>query len=443
MKGKWARNVMILLAVVMPLLMLGRKSLTVRIAPKAVLYSALTKTMEQLQRRFENSLVDTLLEVTDTEGKYTAEVLIQPHENKQSASSYEVKIQTNAVNNQIAADATIISTENSVTLSCYVDPAYIALASDKLGNSNYYGITFSSFSDDIRSIPLLDFFISDKMIFQWNNTLLEIPLKINSLLPYFMFSSVSEQNFDNFVLGVLALPCEVERISLPTENEIWNCETLTYSFKGSEINHFMQEKLVPETSEISVCFYLYRYQLVKVLVKYAADEQNILCEGFFGTNPLENDLRFTANWMQHSAAKYCVANVTKITDDAESADRWDVQLHEESDRGAGSGFHVSYDGITGNMALDLIEKKEAVLLNIQRFGEGFQIRIEDVPVCLKGLGLDISFLQKLDESYAEIFVYRGEDIRKPQYKNLDEWSLDDFWMLLTEAGSLLGIQILN
>ena len=430
----------LLLAFLALLFVFWREILAVRIAPKAVLYSALTQSIEQLQMRFESSPAALLLAAADPEGRYTADVSIQTYENDLLSADYEMKVQTNAGEHQISADGTMVLPENRATLSCYLDSAFLAVSSDKLGSGKYYGITYSSFSDDIRSIPLLDFFISEKMISQWEDALQKIPLGISEILPAIRIPDLSDQNLEKCILGVLALPCRTERISIPVEFAVWNCDSLVYSAKGTEINRFLQENLLPENSEITATFYLYQNKLVKALVKYSALDESVFLEGFFGLNPSENDLWFTGTWTQNDITKCCTIAVSKPYD---NADLWNLMWTEKGSGGTEAEYRISYTADTGRTLLAFAENREPISLYLQRFGDGFQIVIDDVSDFLESLNVGFSLFQKENKSNAVIFVRQGSQIIKPQYKNLDEWSIDDFWTLLTDVGSLLGIQMLS
>ena len=248
MKRNWLWKCSILLVTVLgTVFVFGREVVAVRIAPKAVLYSSLVKTLEQLKLRVKDSPVEMLMDIADPEGKYTADISLQAYEDSLVFENYKVRIQTNAKKYQVFVDGLCLNSGNKSKLSCYLDQDFISFSTDKLEDSRGVGIAFSSFSNDIRKIPLIDYFVSDKMIAQWDEFLQEFPIVLRKIMPILRIPRISGQNINNCILGVLALPCKTEYLSLSIEGELRNCVALTYSAKGEQINYYLDANSFPKT----------------------------------------------------------------------------------------------------------------------------------------------------------------------------------------------------
>lgn len=441
MNRKWVgKMTLLLLAILLLFFILGWKHLAVHIAPKAVLYSALTKAMEQLQPRFENSPLAILQRVADPDGKYSVNVAIQTYNDDLSNLEYRMKFQTDASKQQIAIEGIAGLPETGMGFSCYLDTDFMAFSSEKLLCDQYYGITYSSFLEDVQGISLLNFFISDTMISQWDDYLQEVPLSIKNVSSVICLPRISEQDVDKCILSVLALPCQLERISLSAEQEVWDCDSLTYSFDGEKMNQFLRQNIFPKASEISVTFYLYRNSLVKALVKYTASEQCLLLEGFWGQEPSVNDLSVTGTWRVDNITKYYLATASLIKNDM---DEWVLKCVEEEGEDDSGEFQISYAEDTGCVLLSTDEKEEPISFFLRKQENGCQILIENLSKFISFLDVSFPLIMENENSTAEISFHRGSQIIKPQYKNLNEWSIEDFWTLLTSLGSFVGIQFFS
>ena len=94
---------------------------------------------------------------------------------------------------------------------------------------------------------------------------------------------------------------------------------------------------------------------------------------------------------------------------------------------------ISYDWQpqTGDMVLTLPEKSP-ISLNLSQAQDGFQIQTKDFAALI-----GINSRKGFDSTMT---VRKGTAITPPNYKNLDEWSLDDLLVLLGSIGGLLGFK---
>lgn len=440
MKRNWLWKCSILVTILGTVFVFGREVLAVRLAPKAVLYSSLVKMTEHLKLRVKDSPLEMLMDIADPEGKYTADISLQAYANSLVFESYKVKIQTNAKKYQVFADGLCLNGGNKSKLSCYLDQDFISFSTDKLAHSRGVGIVFSSFSNDIQKIPLIDYFVSDQTIAQWDEFLQGFPIALGKIMPILRLPRISGQNINNCILGVLALPCKTEYLSLSIEGELRDCVALTYSAKGEQINYYLNANSFPKTSEFQVTFYLYKNALIKTVVKYTAFDQSLLLEGFFGQDSLNEEIRVCGTWNYDDITNYFTATVDAV--EGESPNNWDMRWIRNAEGNEQTMLQVSFEPDTGYMHLATTAGEHPVSFYLQKRGKSIYAKIEDLVDYIGRINPDLWLFQQADKFTAEILLYRGSEILKPKYKKLDEWSLEDFWSVLTDVGSFLGIQIM-
>ena len=442
MKRNWLWKCSILLVTVLgTVFVFGREVVAVRIAPKAVLYSSLVKTLEKMKLRVKDSPVEMMMDIADPEGKYTADISLHAYEDSLFFENYKVRIQTNANKYQVFADALCLNDGNKSKLSCYLDQDSISFSTDKLEDSRGVGIDFSSFPNDIQKIPLIDYFVSDQMIAQWDEFLQKFPIVLRKIMPILRLHRISGQNINNCILGVLALPCKTEYLSLSIEGELRNCVALTYSARGEQINNYLDINSFPKTSEFQITFYLYKNALIKTLVKGTSFDQSLMLEGFFGQDSLNEEMHVCGTWNYGDITNYFTATIDAAKD--ESPNNWNMKWIRNAEGTTQTMVQVSFVPDTGCMYLSTTAGEHPISFYLQKRGESIYVKIEDLEDYIGRINPDFWLFQQADKYTAEILLYRGSEIIKPKYKKLDEWSLEDFWSVMTDVGSFLDIQIIK
>ena len=163
----WILLFPVLLAVVI-LIAVFWDTVSVYIAPKAVLSAALKNAYSQLETRFSDDPLLILAGTLEPASRYTADAQVCVENALLGNVEYDVQLRTDGGLHQLCVDGTAVTSDKQLDLAWYMDPEFMAVSSDGLVGGNYYGITYDTFAKDIRSIPLISFFISDKMISQWD-----------------------------------------------------------------------------------------------------------------------------------------------------------------------------------------------------------------------------------------------------------------------------------
>ena len=102
------------------------------------------------------------------------------------------------------------------------------------------------------------------------------------------------------------------------------------------------------------------------------------------------------------------------------------------------GMDYTYDLSSGEMDIILTKaaKQASVRLNLAGEGEKLTVTSQNIAPFLN------LFRKKALESpvICTLSLQPGQEISVPQYKNLDQWSLEDLWIMIKGLGGLLGIK---
>ena len=80
---------------------------------------------------------------------------------------FDFQLKTDFSTNQIQAAGTIEGKEISFDTSVYLNKSFAAVSSQSLLQGGYYGITYATFSQDLRQIPFSTFLIPKETIAGW------------------------------------------------------------------------------------------------------------------------------------------------------------------------------------------------------------------------------------------------------------------------------------
>ncbi len=432
---KWLFGIPVVVAAVVFTVLFWDK-IFLRVAPKAVLTKSLGEVFEALEERFED---DPLLLVYDTiqqEGKYTADVALNTENSILGPVAYQMEVQTDGAGHRIQARGSAQAADLKLDLSCYLDNSFMAVSSPSMAEGQYYGITYDTFSQDIRSIPLLSFFISDKMLQQWDSSIQTIRQQANRSYTVPQIPQLTEEDMRTLIFGILTLPCEIETTSIAAEKGPMECQAVTYSIRGEQINQLLSNTPYSSDPTVTVTFYLNERSLVKVHLTCTSGDRRIDFGLFLGKLPAENRLRlqvFRKDGEQQDS--FSLSADTDRTGELYT-ETWGLS----KDQGMGTvdtTYHVTHHPETGDTRLT-INEGDPVAFRLTGTEKGFFIAVEDFRPLLDLLNRTNTGSHPVS---GEIRVTKGSAISTPAYKNLDQWSLEDFWAVLSGVGSLLGIQI--
>ena len=137
---------------------------TTHITPKATLSSALNTAFSQLEMRVEGNPLLLVSRMLPWEGKCRAELEMTLSDDFGGEICCDAVMRVDLNTHRVLAEGRISSGARDVDMCLYMDSEYAALSSGDFAEGTCYGITYDTFSEDIRSFPLLEYLISEQML---------------------------------------------------------------------------------------------------------------------------------------------------------------------------------------------------------------------------------------------------------------------------------------
>ena len=418
-----------------------REPLMVRLFPKMVLSGAIGDAFIQLEDRFADSPVHLLTNALDRSRQQKVHLKLDTATEFMGIAHYDLELSTQTGPNRVSARGTVSTGAGLMDLKLYLDEDFCALASDAVTDGDWYGITYGSFPADIRSFQLLGLILGEDTLQNWDASV--------ENLSAFMGGSdtiprLRVQDVHTALLGALALKPQV------AAEEEKHSYSVAFSALGTELAQMTEDYLdqVPLTladlinamqsdpdSRLKVVFHLQRRKLaavdVALLLSGASYEITVCVEG----EPLRAEL---------------------LCWDGENLDRRELTVQTVSDEnvyqeklvakrtinGVQSQFSADYswDLSSGDMILDIMKdgKKYPVRLNLAGEGQSFTVNCQEFEKLLSLL----TGKEQTRNSICTMTVSPGAPVPKiTDFNNLSDWSLEDFYLLMTRIGNLVGIKL--
>lgn len=411
------------------------------IAPKWVLTSVLSDTFPQLTQRFDGNPILLVLDNLDPDGKQQIDIQLSGDNSLLGYITCDAMLQTDTSGHRYAAKGSVQTSDRMLDLQIYFDDTFMAVSSDELVKGNYYGITYDTFAADLDSIPLLSLFLKDDVVEELEEAVFQIrdiALREHKIpqLP-----EISEKDTDLLLAGILALPSKSEKCELKMNGRLISCHRIRYSAKGSQICELLEHIMDTgnaDTGSVTADFYLRENKLLMLDINASAGKNTtslqISFDGSVRSDPI------TLVWSQGkngTRSEYSFRVDTNRSGNQLQED-WEIHIYQNKNS---HSILFSYDWDTKSGDMDLtLDNDLSMRLNLTRAKTGFRVQTQDITVLTDYL------LGKTREGYrkpvsCEMHVIPGVSFETPQYRNLDDWSLNDFVTLMEGVGALLGISI--
>lgn len=433
----WLLAAVILLVLVVAIAIFG-DALAIRVAPKLVLTAALQDLFSQLEQRFSGDPMGVVASVYNPEGTYTMEVQAHTENAIVGTVSYDMTLQADGPGHRLYADGAASTSAGTLDLAMYLDETFLAVSSGELLDGTYYGITYDTFAEDIRKIPLINFLVSDSMISQWEDSLQEIQKDIGRSGSMAIPGGASYVGLEETLLEISKLPCTVEACTIQLAEGAVPGHRLGFSVGEQQLSQWcaaLTGEVTDQKGSAQVSIFLWKGDVVKLSLVYGADDTAMDVNLDFGQNPTENPLTLEWTLRSNGQAEQGSVTISTIRTQGQFQGTWRVQRGDEAETS------VTYilDSDTGDLTLTSSAVSEPCYLNLTKTEEGFHMETEDLSKLRQVL------LQDDRSSDSKIScamdVSKGAVVLTPEYKNLDAWSLEDFLILLEGIGSVLGIQL--
>lgn len=431
----WIIPVVLVLAAVL-LLGIFWDAAAVHLAPKAVLTATLTNTFARLEHRFAGSPLLILGRGLNADGKNTIQLSLDTTDDLLGDMAYRMNIQTDGIAGAAFAEGTVTTKGNILDLSLYMDGEFAAISSDSLLEGNYYGITYDTFSEDIRKNQLLAFMLGEKTIVEWEESVADLQVQMNRS---YTMPEISQNDISMAMVGILALKAQVEQETLNLNGNELECFAVRFHAEGSEIKAAAEHAQVElpfainEDSKLTASFYIYEDLVVQARLTVTGPEG---CELVLtlGDEPEGDDLTLKAVIHHSNSTQSYEAVVHTTSDESIYSERLRLSKTENGEQ---ESTEIYYDYTPASGEAKLRRDGREVELILTAAEEGFNLQTKD----FEGLASILTGDEDDGNSPATITVTKESDISVPKYKNFDQWSMEDLLTLLGGIGSLFGLKV--
>jgi len=372
-KKKWLLILLAVLLAIAAVIFVFWDSVAIYIFPKSILSRAVSEAIMDLQFQYERSPVSMLAKYVYPEGLYTGRMELDTQNQLLGPVSYDLTVQADTLNNRLSAEGVVATSQNDLDLSVYLDRRFMALSSQDLLGGAYYGITYDSFPEDIRSIPLLSMFIGEGILSGWDSSVADIQEMMNRSYRLPEIPEISAEDIQRAITAVLLLPGKVERVELPVCGVYANGYRVTYSAKGEQIGEvlgYLMDAADASDAQVSASFYVYENQLIMLQFQGKAGDSMIQCALELMVEDATRTLRMEVT-QQGKNQGVCLRHEAKSRNDYLN-EAWTVYPNFEAE-GEGTEIRYRWEPVMGEM---VIYAKAEVTLNLFETEAGLNVQTD-------------------------------------------------------------------
>lgn len=389
-------------------------ALVMAVAPQIPLRRALSAAITSLEERYQDSPIPILLRGYDSDGLNAARVELTDKHDGEAKGILEV--QAALEENQIFIRGTLPEAAELGSLSVYLDRDRLALTSDALLRGGYYGIAYDTFRQDLQSIPLVRLLVSEKLITQWEDSLRSIQKQMDWDLSLPELPEIPVDGIKSATAALWVLRGHVSVENLEIGGQMQPCWRVGYRLRektaGLIWEKLMNEPL-PEGGRVQFAFYLYQNSLVRVELNVEAGPKKMDGVLTLGPDVKRDDFILDAS----------INGVSQRFSLTTRQGRESLQLN-------GQGISYSWNPASGDFTLFLAEP---LPMKLTPAADGFQIQSDRLWSLLRKTPvLDYDCI---------VTIQKGTRFQTPEFKNLDQWSLDDLLIFLNGVWTLLQPKI--
>ena len=372
----------------------------------------------------------------DPNGKYTVRLNLDTGNRIVGPIGYDMILQTDISRHQIQAEGNTSASGRKMQISLYADDEFIAVSSEELLSGHYYGITYDSFSEDIRSIPLLGSFIGNRVLNCWDSSVQNIQEQMRRVVPLAQFQRIPQKRIRMFSLGVLNWPSTIETRSITMNEVLMECQAISYHAGSEQLKNLFPDATFEGDPDIEVTFYLCEKNLVYVQLAYICEDRDVRYALFLGTDPQNNEIKVEVTVNSREKSEVSAISIDTRQNDSKYTENWDYMKSVDGIQETNT-LSFDWEPSTGKLELQYNSNLPAAL-NLQETSEGIRIKSNNFAEIIQILKRNHPVQAQIT---GEVLIKTSSAIAVPQYKNMDQWSIDDFFILLSGIGSLMGINI--
>lgn len=398
--------------------------------PGTVAAEAVSNAYEQLRQRFADDPLLLLPEYVDPEGRQAADISLTAADPILGNIGYDMRVQLQP--HSFHADGAVTTGGQSLDLSLYLNTDFMAVASEDLVQGSYYGITYDTFAQDIRSIPLLSWMIGESVLQKWNDRVLQVQSRMLQEHSLPRIPQMSDSDVQKIILALAALPAKGEKTTVSVQGELLDCHRITYTLSGQLLGQVIALD-DPESASLKAAFYLKEKNLVLAEVLFSTGLMRRHIQLELGADIRRDPLKISVlNEIQNETQTYTVTADTQ-QEQGLFRETWTLQKNGQ----AASTWSYDWNPETGKLMLS-VNEAAAFAVTLSETEAGLCLRSENISDIFRALtGQQDGFSTPLSGS---VTFRRGTELTPPQYKNLNQWSMEDFLILLEGIGALIGLE---
>lgn len=422
----------------------------VRIAPRLVLYGALNDAFDQLETRFEESPGHMLLDVYNPEGFYRADLQLETKMTLAGLVRYDMDMQIQLQPRRILGSGTVVAGKKPLDLSLYMDGDFAAVSSDSLVKGNYYGICYDTFAQDVKDWEVLSFLIGDETIAGWEKSVSSLDefMSRETNLP-----KISQSDIRAALYAILTLDPQVSREKIELSGEKTSVHAITFRATGQQIAKAAKPHWQELTSEIAdwidnikedpeffieAVFYLDRGTLIKLEASMMSSEGSCRLSAGLGKPDEKQALSLELDITEGETRNLVELSVENTVNKESYQEKTLFNFTKNGEKQTYSADYT-YDFNSREMDMNITKDGEESRIRMHLAGEGEKLTIttQDITPLIN------LFREKpiKNPAVCTLTIMQGNEIAVPEYRNLDQWSLEDLWTLIKGLGSLIGINL--
>lgn len=433
------------------------KPLLLKFAPDIYLSMASGRTMDALSKRSEDSPYALLASADEIMDDGTLDVSLSYSDYYNGDIQANMSISSKKEQKQWMFDALINSSEQNVDLSMYMDADCLTLRSDPFTDGKYYGLTYDTFSDDIRKSGF-NMILSEDEMQQCDEIVQMLNRNINQTVDYDQLLQPYLEIMNDYAEDLKPV---IGRHSITLDNKTRKCDTIEYTIEQDqlfELLHDLLEQLekdeaasdlVGDTAALAeslhdslgnledhsdmkfvLTYYICNTHLAALetnmtFAEHEADDQvnwNFMLS--LGTNPRISDIRLDMDitYGDNKISRTIISAIeqrddlyintfTLKTDNYGIKEKYVLTSKWNSDSGDWNFKFVS--DMDDEAAFEFTAK-------ISEYENGFEVRIDELNDLLK---IPEDEMNQITSTLSIRFT-KGCVIDKPEYINLDQMNLD-------------------
>lgn len=437
MKKRYMMVILVLLLILTVCFIIFRNGIMIRLFPKTILSSAAVSAYSQLENRFSNNPLQLPVRVFNSNNQYEAKMNIETENPYLGHVRYDMTVHTDDTQRRFKAEGMALTETGTIDLCLYFDTSFMSVSSQAFEKEKNYGITYNTFRSDIQSIPLLNYIITDELVTQWEDAIQGIQHKLCKKETMPQMPEITDDMLRGISVGILALPCEIERRTIANDNSIYDCQVISYRADSKILDQLLMLNPQKPLTAAEISCYLWDNILLSVQICCQMQDTETVCNLWLGKKPASNPINF--QWKEKNSEKETGYNITITTNSNRDIYEESVEIIS-THNGTQEIHNLDYHWMLRNKVLNLKwdDTANSASVILCETEDGFRIDSEDFMQLICMFTGNSPYEHTFSGS---VIISPGAAVDVPEYVNLDQWSLEDFWVILNELGALAGIQL--